>query len=584
MVATSTELRRIEVSIALVPIGLLRPHPLNPRPWSEIFQVRVHPEKVERLIASIGSAGYDPAEPICVRAMDDGYEIIMGHHRYCAVRALGHSTIPCKILPANTTEIDAAMMMLARQGKTIEPWFAAEHAYTLCDVQGLKQSDYAKSTGYEVSVINKWVMAYRVAQATTTRMSVTSAALVARTPVANWATLARIIVERNWNTRRVELAVKQLNSLSIPIEHQDWLPLDVWVKKVILDEGGTLVREIHGWIMAMEQSRSQIAEFLRSGHPTMQRTQAAELPDSIVHPDTGEILEPRVMFDRILDRELGNNPTQLKIKLAASAVIKACRQAMGTPVARIPTVSIGINGAENPSGRLADHSVLGFPNRVMLQTAPVQELPRLEVDWAVSLPSGEANDIEPIFVEDGELHRCVDLTIVDARELTDFHAWYNPLSFAMQPNGRLIAIVSPQDSYHIQSALFKREWKLTEKLIWNKSASDDRGERGFRQTYEEILVFSSGQPSYFGYAALRDTPRLERQTGNCLNIHSSQGRIPSLLAKLLIIAYLPLDGSLYHWGATDGTIAVAGKKLNRQAFWSSQPDLKADISLQIVRG
>jgi ParB-like chromosome segregation protein Spo0J len=539
------QLRRVDVAVVLIPLELLSFHPLNPRPWSETYQARVHPEKVERLIASIGAAGYDLSEPICVRVMaGGGYQIIMGHHRFCAVRALGYLTIACTILSVGTTEVEAAMMMLARQGKSIEPWYAAEHAYTLCDMQGLKQSEYAKSTGYEVGVVNKWVMAYRVREQASMGMSlsVTAAAMIARTDKQYWVLLARLIVERNWTTRRVELAVKQLNALTVPIQHQFWLPLDLWVKKVIVDESGTLVREIHGWIEVMDRSQVMVHQ----------------LPAEIIHFETGELLQPWLMFTQLIERELGHNPTQLKIKLAAAAVIKACTQAMGTLVICMPPVCIGIEG--------------------VVVEPKCEELPSFEHQYT------RVNDIEPIFVEAGELSSCVDVAIVDARELRDVDIWYNPMSFALEAGGRLIAIASSQDSYYIQSYLLGREWKLIEKLIWNMGGSDDLGECGFCQVYSEILVFSRGDPSYFGYAVLRELSKLERQTGNCLNIHTVGRSVPPLLIKLLITAYLPLDGSLYHYGAIDGVVAIVGKKLSRQVFWSSKSEVKADIELQILGG
>jgi hypothetical protein len=535
-------IKQFDLSISLIPIDRIQPHPLNPRPWSERYRARVHEEKVDRLMVIIGSHGYDPTEPITVRATNAGeYQIIMGHHRYCAVRELGHASIPCAIVATTLSSTDAALMMLVRQGKAVEPWYAAEHAYQLCEIQGLKQSEYAHATGYELSVVNKWVCGYRVRTQTKNQsLSVTVCALVARLSEVDWDWAVTAIGERQWSSRRVDIAVKAVNAMRVPMSCEHWLPINKWKRKVWSDDSGTLNREITNWIDTYQRSIDTIG---------------IELPAVIEDPNGDEPLNPIALFDRLMARE--PVPTQFKIELAKSAVIKTGRELLGLECSRPPVVSVELSGRQlvGTIGRTALFlESSSFPtSNSQLPTPNPDEVPS-----------------DPTF----------DVAIIDLRGCEQ--AEYP--SLPIRPNGRLLILVDPATSYQRQSESIALDWQLQEKLIWSHISSDDRGQDRFRQVYDEILVYSQGKPDYFGYAQLRDTPKLERQTSNCIQVSSKGSNIPPLLARLLIAAYVPPGGSIYHHQTTDGTVAIAAQKLDRHGYWSSNATDHDEISLQILRG
>jgi ParB-like chromosome segregation protein Spo0J len=543
---SSYGVKRLEIPIALIPIERIQPHPLNPRPWSERYRARVHEDKVDRLMTIIGTNGYDPTEPITVRQTAPGeYQIIMGHHRYCAMRELGHVNIPCTIVAAKLTALDAALMMLTRQGKAIEPWYAAEHAYQLCEVQGLKQSEYARATGYELSVINKWVCAYRVrAQTKNQTLSVTISALVARLPEADWGWAVTAIGERQWSSRRVDIAVKAVNAMRVPISCEHWLPIDKWKRKVWSDDSGTLNREITNWIDTYQRSIDTIG---------------IELPAVIADPSGDEPLNPIVLFDRLMARE--PVPTQFKIELAKSAVIKTGRELLGLECSRPPVVSVELSGKQLVCKAEGRGQKAEVQDSVALSPFPFPLSPLLS-SALCPLPS------------------AFDVAILDLRGCEQVQY----PSLPIHPNGRLLILTDPATSYQRQSESIALGWQLQEKLIWSHISSDDRGQDRFRQVYDEILVYSQGKPDYFGYAQLRDTPKLERQTSNCIQISSKGTNIPPLLARLLIAAYVPPGGSIYHHQTTDGTVAIAAQKLDRHGYWSSNATDHDEISLQILRG
>ncbi|WP_454050527.1 ParB/RepB/Spo0J family partition protein [Cellulomonas sp. Marseille-Q8402] len=73
------------VSFAELPVGSIRPNPKQPR---TVFDE----DALEELVGSIREIGV--LQPIVVRPVDDGYELIMGERRWRATQAAGLATVP----------------------------------------------------------------------------------------------------------------------------------------------------------------------------------------------------------------------------------------------------------------------------------------------------------------------------------------------------------------------------------------------------------------------------------------------------------------------------------------------------------
>jgi ParB-like chromosome segregation protein Spo0J len=196
------------VNLIMIKADLIHPHPLNPRPWSDIYQCHVHDEKVEELIASIQASDFDLLEPVQVRQIGSIYQIVAGHHRYCALVALNRKKIPC-VLIAVADDVEAAIRLVTRQGRSIDPWELAKHAYDLCCEQEMcSQTDYSKKTGYQATVVSKWVRAERVRQTLDIRgLSVTACAIIARAPENRWRDIADRAIEFKLCTREIDALV-----------------------------------------------------------------------------------------------------------------------------------------------------------------------------------------------------------------------------------------------------------------------------------------------------------------------------------------------------------------------------------------
>jgi ParB-like chromosome segregation protein Spo0J len=229
------------VNLMMIKADLIHPHPLNPRPWSDIYQCHVHDDKVEELIASIQASDFDLLEPVQVRQMGSVYQIVAGHHRYCALVALNRKEIPC-VLIVVADDVEAAIRLVTRQGRSIDPWDLAKHAYDLCcEEEMCSQTDYSKKTGYQATVVSKWVRAERVRQTLDMRgLSVTACATIARAPENRWRDIANQAIDRKLGTREIDALVVEAQGKTpdIPISQPEVSPSTVTglEKSVDLDQ------------------------------------------------------------------------------------------------------------------------------------------------------------------------------------------------------------------------------------------------------------------------------------------------------------------------------------------------------------
>jgi len=81
--------------IASIPVRKIAPNPFQPR---EVFD----PEMLAELRKSIAEKGI--VQPVTVRQVDDGYQLISGERRLRAVRELGHAEIPAYIIEITSDE------------------------------------------------------------------------------------------------------------------------------------------------------------------------------------------------------------------------------------------------------------------------------------------------------------------------------------------------------------------------------------------------------------------------------------------------------------------------------------------------
>lgn len=140
----------------------------------------------------------------------------------------------------------AAIAIINRQGKEVEGWFAAEHAYTCCH-QGYGRNGamtlarYAELRDKTKQSIGYAVSAFRIKQVITERstvvdlFSVRAARDIASLDESDWAWFGTLCIEREWGEKQRQAAIKAVKEIDIPTELQDWLDPQNYKREAALD-------------------------------------------------------------------------------------------------------------------------------------------------------------------------------------------------------------------------------------------------------------------------------------------------------------------------------------------------------------
>jgi phage N-6-adenine-methyltransferase len=148
-------------TITLIPVAQLRPHPKNPR-------VALRDDVVDAIAADLAERGYMEARhSITVRAVDDGYEIISGHHRHAASGKAGLDEVPCWVVEMDDDEAYMALATSNNHGELapLEIGLHALHRGKGDKWSGPKGKRYAELVGRHEQEISYAKAAAQVYQA-----------------------------------------------------------------------------------------------------------------------------------------------------------------------------------------------------------------------------------------------------------------------------------------------------------------------------------------------------------------------------------------------------------------------------------
>jgi ParB family chromosome partitioning protein len=127
-----------------LPIDRIRPNPEQPRR-------RFDPAELERLAESIRQHGV--LQPVVVRSVDDGFELVVGERRWRAAQAAGRTTIPAVIAdvaPRDRLEIALVENVQRHDLNPIELALALE----ALSASGATQEQIGQRVGFERSTIS----------------------------------------------------------------------------------------------------------------------------------------------------------------------------------------------------------------------------------------------------------------------------------------------------------------------------------------------------------------------------------------------------------------------------------------------
>lgn len=151
-----------DVLLETVPIDKVRPNPYQPRRFfSE--------EAISELAGSIRAVGL--LQPISVRRVADGYELIAGERRLRACRSLGHSTIRA-LVQTEMVDQDSAMLAMIEnlQRENLHFFEEAEGYQNLIREHGFTQEELARRLSKNQSTIANKLRILRLPPAIKTRI------------------------------------------------------------------------------------------------------------------------------------------------------------------------------------------------------------------------------------------------------------------------------------------------------------------------------------------------------------------------------------------------------------------------------
>jgi ParB family chromosome partitioning protein len=188
---------------------LLRPNKFQPR-------TQMDDERIEDLARSIRSNGI--IQPIVVRKVDEGYEIIAGERRWRAAQRAGLLKVPVVVRDIPEDRLLAVALIENIQREDLNPIEEAVAYRRLGDEFHLTQEQIAEAVGKDRSSVANYVRLLRLPQEV--RSSVASnalsmghaRALLALSDEAAQLRVARDVVSRSLSVRETEALVKKAAS------------------------------------------------------------------------------------------------------------------------------------------------------------------------------------------------------------------------------------------------------------------------------------------------------------------------------------------------------------------------------------
>ena len=130
--------KALDGGISYVSINDIKPNSNQPRKTFD-------EEKLDELAASIKEHGM--IQPIVLRNVDNGYEIVAGERRWRAARKVGIKEVPCIIKELTDEENMLLAIIENMQREDLNPIEEAEGISQMIDTYGLTQEQVSKSVG-----------------------------------------------------------------------------------------------------------------------------------------------------------------------------------------------------------------------------------------------------------------------------------------------------------------------------------------------------------------------------------------------------------------------------------------------------
>lgn len=202
-----SEERTHEHDLIMAPVESVRPNPHQPR---RVFDERA----LETLASSIKSDGV--MQPIVVRRVGDGYELVAGERRLRASRLAGLREIPAIVRDVDDRASAELALIENLQRADLNPVERAQAFRALIDRHGLTQAQLGERLGMDRTSVTNHLRLLDLGDeilgliATGALSFAHGRALAGVTDEADRAGLVRQTLEEGWSARRLERAVAGL--------------------------------------------------------------------------------------------------------------------------------------------------------------------------------------------------------------------------------------------------------------------------------------------------------------------------------------------------------------------------------------
>jgi len=238
--AVNTQGQTTQDGINYIDINEIKPNKNQPR---KMF----NSEKLQELADSIQEHGV--IQPLIVRTIDNGYELVAGERRWRAARLAGLKTVPCLIRELNEEENALIAIIENMQREDLNPIEEADGLNRMIDNFGLTQDQVSKSVGKSRPYITNSLRLLKLPDEIKTMLSLGTLtpghgrALLAISDAKNQLAIAQKIINEGLSVRTVEsMAEKKQEPKSARHKHAERDANMLQLERELKDVLGTKVK------------------------------------------------------------------------------------------------------------------------------------------------------------------------------------------------------------------------------------------------------------------------------------------------------------------------------------------------------